>query len=297
MTRRRKLVVGLVPVVVVVGVLLRYRVFFDVDAYLAARQKEALAAMTKEHARGAAADVFSRVPDYAALSKYHRGEPPCLTYAPIVSVAEFMNAVDELEAKDLLEDIGDHIYVLSSWQDEDENARHGARSDAELLHPLRENAGLRDRLILSLNRGRLADAVRAQTQAKVEELRPVVQASVERLAPAKRSALREIWSKHKSALAIRSFAAHFGLIKQRITMRKMKRVASDLQQWRREHGEYPVRLQELSDHQSARDDWGATFGYEQLASGAQLISRGADLREGGEGDDQDLVLEVTPETN
>ena len=56
-------------------------------------------------------------------------------------------------------------------------------------------------------------------------------------------------------------------------------------------------VRELYDDERVKDGWGSRFDYEQLGSGAQLISRGADVREGGEGENQDIVREVVPAAN
>jgi hypothetical protein len=246
------------------GLLLRWTVFLDLDRF-----RETVSAQAALVSSG---DFYQEM-----ARRTHRGDGPCLRYVDRAALGdeELGKAADEAEASGLAEQIAPFFPLFLRWAEE-RDAPHHARDEAEeLLDATRERIHGINRVILSLQFGRLLRRARATNQATLSRLVAEAERKAAAADPALRARLRALWEHHPLACSLAGAIRMAPELKRRLTVARMDRIARAAAAFRAAHGQLPDRLEDLPvPPADLRDGWYRDIQYERTGQGARLFSVG-----------------------
>jgi len=175
-----------VPAIVAIGAFCVWQGTLDVDAW-ALREVSSV--------RGGSDEAR------AALSRFHRGEPPCDEYqSPTPPAAEVAAMVDELKRAGTLDDFIANADAVGGWARKDEAERHGPASDDELCARIAAEHDWTVRITLALHCAEVAKTARRE-DASVAWVIERNQRRLERaIPPTKYEALQKFYGRHRGSL-------------------------------------------------------------------------------------------------
>lgn len=196
----------------VAGFLVHATVFFDPRAFVRDHAR-------REEAKLMAAALTGRPPahraDLAERARWHAGEPPCFAYDPPRATDEdIASVVSDFAATGAVALAVENVTLFAEWSVADERLRHGSPGDEEILTAY-DDLGWYERLLLTLNRGRIVEAARELVREQEEESRARAARREAELSPEQVDVLRTTWERHRSKLPVPALLSLKSALEQR----------------------------------------------------------------------------------
>jgi hypothetical protein len=142
----------------------------------------------------------------AKLARFHKGPPPC-EYAPMQEVPQ--EEVDviarELRGAKMLGRAAELSPLFFRWGKDDEDRRHGPRSDDEVLTAWNATGSLYDRAVAAIAPHGVAEAVRASTDRTRAQVLAKAEEKQRGMSEHEVESLYGIWVRHPVALSAPAF--------------------------------------------------------------------------------------------
>jgi hypothetical protein len=172
-----------------------------------ARTAVDLKALAKTHDERLLDDAFAGRLDMDAFQKkmvhFHKGTPPCLSYGPNVAPSdEEIAAIErDLRGAGLLGRARQSTSLFYRWGHDDEERRHGARTDEEIVAAWNQTANGYERGVALFARAELVKTIRDGSRASV--VRELTRADEQERAISHHEleALQGIWIRHPVAMS------------------------------------------------------------------------------------------------